>query len=179
MYRKCNADIKDINDAIQHTFFTIFGTKGLQFATSASSVYRLPAMDMSLGSQIKYFRELKGITQEELGTAVGMTKYAIRNIENNEMRLVNLSLLDKLIDCLGIQDKIRYEDEYIRFIKNNPIALIKDYRKRNNLTQYQLSKLLNVGDGTVKQWETGRCVISRNSYEKIKKLFTEDFLSDE
>lgn len=179
MHRECNADSKDLNDAIQHTFSALFGKKGLQFATSATSVYRLPAMDMSLGSQIKYFRELQGITQEELGTAVGMTKYAIRNIENNEMRLVNLSLLDKLIDYLGIQDKIRYEDEYIRFIKNNPIALIKDYRKRNNLTQYQLSKLLNVGDGTVKQWETGRCTISRNSYEKIKKLFTEDFLSDE
>lgn len=136
-------------------------------------------MNMSLGSQIKYFRELKGITQEELGTAVGMTKYAIRNIENNEMRLVNLTLLDKLIDYLDIQDKIQYEDEYIRFIKNNPIAVIKDYRKRNNLTQYQLSKLLNTGDGTVKQWETGRCVISRNSYEKIKKLFTEDSLLSE
>lgn len=136
-------------------------------------------MDMSIGSQIKYFRELKGITQEELGTVVRMSKFTIQRIENKEIQLVNFELLDKLIDYLGIQDKIRYEDEYIKFIKNNPIALIKDYRKRNNLTQYQLSKLLNVGDGTVKQWETGRCVISRNSYEKIKQLFTEDFLSDE
>lgn len=133
---------------------------------------------MSLGSQIKYFRELKGITQEELGAVVGMSKFTIQRIENKEIKLVNFELLDKLIDYLGIQDKIQYEDEYIRFIKRNPIAVIKDYRKRNNLTQYQLSKLLNVGDGTVKQWETGRHVISRNSYEKIKQLFTEDFLSD-
>lgn len=133
---------------------------------------RLPEKGTSFGSQIKYYRVLKGMNQEELAKAVGMTKHGIRHIENDEMRLVNLSLLDKLVAYLNIEDKIQYDD-YIQFIKNNPAAQIKAYRKKKNITMYELSNLLNTDYTTVKRWEGGKSVLSKESYKKLMELFNE------
>ncbi len=137
---------------------------------------KLPSTDMSLGSQIKYYRSFKGISQEELAKAVGVSKFTVMRIENNEMLLVNLALLDKLISHLDIEDKISYEDDYIEFIKNNPAEQIRAYRKKKNITMYQLSELLNTAYSTVKHWENGTCVISRKCYERLKQLITDDVL---
>lgn len=112
------------------------------------------------------------MTQEELGEAIGMTKHAIRHIENDEMLLVNLSLVDKLVSCLDIEDKIQYDD-YIQFIKNNPAAQMKAYRKKKNITMYELSKLLNINYTTVKRWEGGKSVLSRESFKRLMELFNE------
>lgn len=170
-------DTKDVQVAIKGTFTRIFGEKGSRFAIPVSDIIRLPMVNNAfLGSQIKYYRELKGITQEELGKAVGISKYTIRRIENQEMLLVNLPLLDKLITYLDIADKITYEDDYLRFIKNNPVSQIKAYRKKKNITMYQLSEILNTSYSTVKKWESGKQTISRKCYERLKKLLTSDVL---
>lgn len=115
------------------------------------------------------------MNQEELAKAVGMTKHGIRHIENDEMRLVNLSLLDKLVAYLNIEDKIQYDD-YIQFIKNNPAAQIKAYRKQEHLTMYELAKRMNVAYSTVKKWESNQSVMSRSSYQKFVELVNADSL---
>lgn len=147
--------------------------KGHSLSIPVSLMLRLPTKGLSLGSQIKYYRVLKGMTQEELGEAIGMTKHAIRHIENGEMRLLKLSLLDKLVSCLDIEDKIQYDD-YIQFIKNNPATQIQAYRKKKNITMYELSNLLNTDYNTVKRWEGGKSVLSRESFKKLMELFNED-----
>lgn len=146
--------------------------KGHSLSIPVSLMLRLPTKGLSLGSQIKYYRVLKGMTQEELGEAIGMTKHAIRHIENGEMRLLKLSLLDKLVSCLDIEDKIQYDD-YIQFIKNNPATQMKAYRKKKNITMYELSKLLNIDYTTVKRWEGGKSVLSRESFKRLMELFNE------
>ena len=146
--------------------------KGHSLSIPVSLMFRLPDKDSSLGSQIKYYRVLRRMTQEELGEAIGMTKHAIRHIENDEMLLVNLSLVDKLVSCLDIEDKIQYDD-YIQFIKNNPAAQMKAYRKKKNITMYELSKLLNINYTTVKRWEGGKSVLSRESFKRLMELFNE------
>lgn len=166
--------VKDLKKAVQATFSLIFGLKGYSYGIPVSSVRKLPEMGMSLGSQIKYYREFKGLSQEELGQAVGMTKWGIRHIENDEMRLVNLKLLDKIITFLDIKDKVKYDDPYIAFIINNPAAQIKAYRKKKNITMYHLSELLNTAYSTVKKWENGKCIISRKCYERLMNLINED-----
>lgn len=153
----------------------ILKEKGAFLSIPVSSVIKLPEMTMSLGGQIKYYRKLKGLSQEELGEAVGITKFGIRHIENDELLLVNLSLVDKLVAYLGIEDKVYYDD-YIKFIKNNPAAQLKAYRKKKNITMYQLSELMNTAYGTVKKWENNKSVISRSSYQKLMELFNEDSL---
>lgn len=176
MYRKCNVDIKDIEVAFQYTFSRFINKNGSDLTIPVSSVVNLPAMNMAIGSQIKYYRGFKGITQEQLGNAVGVSKSTIMRIENNEMLLVNLSLLDRLVSYLGIENKVHYEDDYIQFIKNNPADQIKAYRKKESITMYELSKRLNVSYTAVKKWESGKSVISRKCYDELKKLLTDDVL---
>lgn len=134
---------------------------------------KLPKKGSTFGSQIKYYRVLNGMTQAELGKAVGRTESGIKNIENGEMKLVNLALIDKLISSLQIEDKIDYDDDYIQFIKNNPVAQIQAYRKKKNITTFELSKLLKIDRSAVKKWEDGKSVLSRTSFEKLMELFNE------
>lgn len=140
----------------------------------SSRLPSLPEKGTSFGSQIKYYRVLKGLTQAELGKAVGRTESGIKNIENGEMKLVNLALIDKLVSSLQIEDKIDYDDDYIKFIKNNPVAQIKAYRKKKNITTFELSKLLKIDHSAVKRWEQGKSMLSRTSFERLMELFNED-----
>ena len=179
MCGECNLytkDTKDVQVAIRDTFSTIFDEKGARFTIPVSSIMRLPMLvdNSSIGQQIKYYRELKGLTQEELGKAIGITKHTIRRIENQEMLLVNLPLLDKLITYLNIKNKINYTDDYIKFLMNNPAIQIQNYRKTKNITMYELSKILDTSYSTIKRWENGKSIISRKCYEKLKKLFIAD-----
>ena len=113
------------------------------------------------------------MTQAELGKIVGRTEAGIKNIENGEMKLVNLAFIDKLVSALQIEDKIEYHDDYIEFIKNNPATQIQAYRKRKNITIAKFSKLLNTERSVVRKWEQGKTVLSRASYEKLMELFNE------
>ncbi len=113
------------------------------------------------------------MTQAELGKAVGRSESAIKHIETGEMKLVNLALMDKLVSTLQIEDKMDYDDDYIQFIKNNPAAQIKAYRKKKNITTCELSKRLKLDHSAVKKWEDGKSVLSRTSYEKLLELFNE------
>ena len=168
--------VKDIEVAIRHTFNSVLDNKGTKLTIPVASAVKLPAMNMTIGSQIKYFRSFKGLTQEELAKAVGVSRNSIMHIENDEMLLVNISLLDKLVSYLGIENKIKYEDDYIDFIKNNPASQLKAYREKEKITMYELSKRLNTDYSTVKKWENGKSVISRKRYERFKMLLTDDVL---
>ena len=56
---------------------------------------------MGLGKTILEFRKKKGLTQEELGTRLGVTNQAVSKWEN-ETSLPDVMLLPELADALGV-----------------------------------------------------------------------------
>lgn len=58
---------------------------------------------MNIGEQIKHFRTKKGMSQEELALAIGMSgKKAIYRFEKG-IRIPKLSVLHKIADVLGCE----------------------------------------------------------------------------
>lgn len=57
---------------------------------------------MSIGSRIKAARELKGLTQEELGTSCGTTKQTIFKYETGLVTNIPLDRLEKIADVLDV-----------------------------------------------------------------------------
>ncbi len=94
------------------------------------------------------------MTQQDLALAAGLDVSTIKRLENNKTR-PELATCKVLAEALGIMPEMIY-DEYLQFIANDYSSYIKEYRKKHNLTQYQLSKLLNVTTKTIAYWEQNK-----------------------
>ena len=55
-----------------------------------------------LGQKIKYYRKLKGLSQEELSEKIGITARSLGNVETGRF-FMSLSNIEKLIDALNIE----------------------------------------------------------------------------
>lgn len=74
------------------------------------------------GSFIRYYRERKGLTQEQLGNAIGVSQAAITNWEHNEIpkrwryyKAVCDALDIESVDLLALDSKMLYEWLTLKF----------------------------------------------------------------
>ncbi|MCI8544823.1 MAG: helix-turn-helix transcriptional regulator [Bacilli bacterium] len=88
------------------------------------------------------------------------------------MKLVDIKLLKGVIEELGIEDKIIINDDYIKFLLDDPCKNIIKIRERMNLTRQEFADMLEVSITSVRRWENGNSHISRNKYNKLKKCMS-------
>lgn len=69
---------------------------------------------MNVGDKIRIARMNKGMTQEELGNALGVQKSAIAKYENGRVVNIKRSTLKKISDVLGIAPSELIFDAYIK-----------------------------------------------------------------
>lgn len=124
----------------------------------------------SIGKQIKYYRKLANLKQEDLSLKLGCSKDALQHIENREMKLVDINLLKKIIKDLDIEDKININDDYIKFLLNNPCKTIYKIRNELGLSRKEFSEILDVSITSIRRWELGNSHISRSKYNKLKNV---------
>ncbi len=55
-----------------------------------------------IGTNIRKWRELKGIKQDRLATQLGITKAALSNIENNKTD-ISLHRIEQIANCLDLE----------------------------------------------------------------------------
>lgn len=137
------------------------------------AVWKIPHIDKNstLGQQIKYYRRLANIKQTDLCLKLGCDRGVLDHLENRELKLVNVKLIKDIIKELDIVDKININDDYIAFLLDNPSQTILDFRKKNNLKQIDLAKMLGKSVSVIKNWETGKSQMTRASYNKLKNVF--------
>ena len=97
---------------------------------------------MVIGERIKNLRTAKNISQEELGTIIGVSKVSICGYENNK-RCPNLEIIIKLANyfetsidyLLGREKKIYNEDDnkFVGYISEKDIELIYEIKHYPNL----------------------------------------------
>ncbi len=123
----------------------------------------------SIGEQIKYYRRLANVKQEELSIKLGYSRDALHHIENREMKLIDINLITAIIEELDIKDKLIINDDYIEFLLNKPCDQIKKLREQKNMSLKEFGDLVGVSDTSVRRWELGNNHISREKYKKLKK----------
>lgn len=72
----------------------------------------------SVGKQIKYYREKKGLTQKKLAEQINMTKRIVADAERYDY--ITLNNIHKIEEVLDIRGKIIL-DEYYCFLVDKPI----------------------------------------------------------
>ena len=164
----------EICSNISKLFYTLkeLINPSVTFKTHTKRVLPVIDKNSSIGMQIKYYRMLQDVYQEDLALKLGYTREAIFHIENREMKLVNVNLIKDVIKELNIEDKIIINDEYIKFLLNNPSKTIINFRKEKKLKRIDLSKMIDTDISVIKRWENGTCNMTRASFEKIKKCMT-------
>lgn len=126
---------------------------------------------MSLGSQIKYYREKNNMFQSELGEALGVSAQAVSKWEKNKSEPDSSTIL-KICEIFGIDantllDQVSGElDEFV--VNANRIRSLRESR---GLQQKEVAINLGISQPTVSDWEAGRKVPSAKSTIKLAKFF--------
>ncbi len=125
----------------------------------------------TLGEKIKYYRTLKGWSQFELASKLGLNekqgRYLIKDYETRGLYpppelSINLAKIFEI-------DKKYFYDDYYEFLDSNYSSKILSWRKKYNLTITAAAKKVNVNYVTWSSWEKG-AKISRENYNKLKTL---------
>lgn len=131
--------------------------------------------NITLGNQIKYARQLKRITQEELARTLGVDSCTIKQIENKTYKqLHSTTIITNIIDYLDIRDKIKINDDYLEFILKKKQHEIFDFRIKYNIALIDFANMIDVYPKTIIKWEKDQSTISRKKFEKyieIKNCF--------
>lgn len=174
MYRKCNIHLLENCVAISDLFYKLRDTIKTEITIKTNTRRKLKPINefSTIGEQIKYYRVLQDIKQEDLCKKLGVTREALFHIENRDMKLVDIKLLESVIKELKIEDKLIINDDYIEFLLNDPCEKIKSIRKQMNLSLVNFADMLQVSDTSVRRWENGNCHISREKYNKLKKCMS-------
>lgn len=157
---------------ISKLFDKLQDTLDTEIIVHTNATWEIPKIskDSTIGQQIKYYRRLANIKQEDLSTKLGYSRDALHHIENKEMKLVNINLIKDVIKELNIEDKININDDYIVFLLDNPSKKLSELRQKLGFSKTKLANSLNVSSTTIRRWEKGNNYMSRKIYDKIKKI---------
>lgn len=125
----------------------------------------------TIGEQIKYYRQIKGIYQKDIAKLLNIERYTMYHLENNSYKQIYLpEVIRKVINYLEIEDKIIWNDKYVEFIIKDRQHEIRDFRIQNNLTLKEFSNLMKISESTIVCWENNKKVISRKMYNRYIDL---------
>ena len=122
----------------------------------------------TVSERIRYYRRKAGLYTHGLAELAGISRHAVMDYESGTSE-PSLELLNKIAAVCGVEADKLY-DGYYAFLAYLYSAKIKEIRKANSLLQHDLGALLGVGKSAVADWEQGRTVIKRKTWERLMEL---------
>ncbi len=118
----------------------------------------------SFQKNIRKYREIKGLSQIQLGEISGLDRSTIAEIERKRDHNIKVETLKKLMEV--IEDE-KLLDDYCRFILNQ-----KEEIKRliDKFGKEYLCNTLGVHRSTLERWGSGKYQVKREIFEKIKSI---------
>lgn len=104
---------------------------------------------MKTAEKIKILRLQKGMTQEELGKAVGVQRAAINKYEKGSVVNIKRSVLQKLADSLGVAPVDLLDDDEIASAESDKEKRMLFYMRR--LSEEQTDMLIKVAKSLVEE----------------------------
>ncbi len=125
-----------------------------------------PDLLSTTAEKLKWHRLKNGYFQFEIADMIGIYRSTYIHYENPNRKLYDLDKLQLLADLYQVD--IEYLlDEYMFFLYRGQGKQLKALRKKLGKTQQEFGKLINTSLGTVKQWESERCVMLHTSFIRI------------
>ena len=123
---------------------------------------------MSLNERIKEARIAKGITQEQLGSLIGVAKTTVAGYEKN--REPTAAKVGEIADVLGVDISFLFQDEvkvmrYSRATPEEMEKLVKKYRLLDTFGQEAVERIIDV--------ELKRCIYESNQGRGAEEIARE------
>lgn len=123
----------------------------------------------SISDKLRFYRLKNGLKQSDVAEIIGISRGDYIRYENNSRDYYPAEIMDKLAKLYKV-DVYSLLDGYNTFIYNGQGQQIKAIRKRHNLTQKELAKILNVQLSRIKRWERAENRVLKFNWEKLVKL---------
>ncbi len=128
--------------------------------------------------QIQRLREENNTTQITIASILKIGKSCYSQYENEE-RIIPLKYINEISNFYNVSiDYIfefnkekNYDDITEEIDKDKTSIRLKEFRKEYKLSQRDLAKLLNVGNGTYADYERGRYLIATHALYTICKRY--------
>lgn len=134
---------------------------------------------IEIGKRIKYARELKDITQEQLGNEIGLNKSTIQRYETGQVSKIKIPVLESIAKSLNVKpewlalksDDISTPQNIDNSPKNSDLGNksimaqnIKYYMDLNSVNQTEICNKLNLKTTTFSDW------VNAKTYPQIDKI---------
>lgn len=139
---------------------------------------------MNIGEYIKFYRNKKGLTQQQLADKINSDFYELdkkvsrESIAKYELGYANPNI--EIISALACELDMSYEHILISKKSYNSMsdeiigAKIKELRKMNNMTQKQLAECLSKSERMIQKYESGDVQPSIKVLKEISDKFQTD-----
>lgn len=136
-------------------------------------------MEKYFGTFLLKQRIKQGLSQQDLADFLGYTNQTISNFERDKA-FPDLSIWSKYASVLNLdlesfifakENKNNDLCSSLRFDKEKFAKNLKYLRKKNNLTQIDLSKMIQVNSKTIMSYENGKTFPSLDSFVKLCNLY--------
>ncbi|EES48128.1 transcriptional regulator [Clostridium botulinum] len=136
---------------------------------STLTTYKINILELgdTIGEKLKYYRLKNNLTQDKLAEIIGY--YAgscIKDVELNR-KLPRRNFSKKLASYFNLNTKYFF-DNYLEDTDNIK-DLLKNYRKKYNLSIKQASNKFSISQTAWTNWESGGKYPIRDTYELLKK----------
>ena len=122
----------------------------------------------AVGARIRFYRSKRRMTSYTLAGLCGISRHAVMDYENGVTE-PTLEDLRNIASTLGV-DADKLYDDYYRFLAYPYSELVKKIRLENHLLQRELGEMLGVTRRAVERWEHGRNRVTREVWERFRKL---------
>lgn len=137
-----------------------------QYENEFLNYYPTPDLLSTTAEKLKWYRLKNGYFQSEIADMIGISRSTYIHYESSSHKLYELDKLQLIADLYQVD--IEYLlDEYMLFLYRGQGKQLKALRKKLGKTQQEFGKLINTSLGTVKQWESERCVMLHTSFIRI------------
>lgn len=143
---------------------------------------------MSIGSNIKRYRKIKGLTQEQLANKIGMSKVAIQKYETEKRepkniivsdiaKALNVSVVDLYKeDVESIEDIVQAKEIEQIDVNTDLAKIIRNYRDKSGISYTRLADKIGVSKKTIEDIVYGIRPGKDSTREKIYNyIVTNDY----
>ena len=118
--------------------------------------------------RLRWCRHNRALLQKDVAGMVGINRNTYMNMESGATKQVPVEVTQKLADFYDVP-MTDFLDGYNRFLYDGQVERIRKYRESTGLGRKPFAREKGIPIRSFLEWESGRKVVSQNSWEKYFK----------